>query len=167
MQNFAVLKPTKFKIMLKQNIQKFYIQNWTDCISKLSSGKLSCYSNLKTCYGLEGYLLCNLSFSQRKSLTRLRTSSHRLNIELGRYKNIPRSGRICLRCDSGEIDDEIHFLFKCNTYNTQRNHLFETIEKSCGNFTGLNLENKLLWLLSCENEEILGKLCDFIIQSGI
>ena len=35
------------------------------------------------------------------------------------------------------------------------------------NFSKLADENKLQWLMVCENEEILHNVCDFIIESGI
>ena len=54
----------------------------------------------------------------RQSVARLRTSSHQLNIETGRYHNIPRQMRQCEFClsqiqSTGPIEDEIHMLYKC------------------------------------------------------
>ena len=45
-------------------------------------------------------------------------SSHDLKIKRGRYNNpmTPINKRICTRCESNEIDDEIHLLH-CNAIN--------------------------------------------------
>jgi hypothetical protein len=43
----------------------------------------------------------------RKSICKLRTSAHRLFIEIGRYTNIPRSERICTSvCPTVQMDDK-------------------------------------------------------------
>jgi hypothetical protein len=40
-----------------------------------------------------------------------RTTSHKLPVENGRWKNIARENRICPLCNNGEIGDEFHYLF--------------------------------------------------------
>ena len=39
-----------------------------------------------------------------------------LNLEIvfGRYEGIPRQERFCELCDSGLVEDEIHFILVCN-----------------------------------------------------
>ena len=46
----------------------------------------------------------------RIAVTRLRTSSHRLKIESGRWARIPRDLRLC---SCGEIQNEDHVLLRC------------------------------------------------------
>ena len=53
------------------------------------------YSKLKSSIGLEQYLSELTSFKNRQILTKYRTSDHCLQIETGRYKNIPRQQRLC------------------------------------------------------------------------
>jgi hypothetical protein len=81
---------------------------------KHSEGKLCNYSKFKTNFGLEKYLCILKSFEQRRNFTRFRISSHRLQIERGRYQGALRQDRLCLRCTSGEIDDEKHVLISCS-----------------------------------------------------
>ena len=50
----------------------------------------------------------------RAALAKLRTSDHKLHIELGRHNGTPVEDRLCHHCDMGQIDDEYHFLFECN-----------------------------------------------------
>ena len=70
---------------------------------------------LKTEPGREKYLLRIANVKHRQSLSRLRLSSHSLNIETGRHKNIPRENRTCPLCKVN-IEDETHFLLGCPSY---------------------------------------------------
>ena len=53
-------------------------------------------------------------------VTRWRLSCFKLNIECGRYQNIPRNERLCIKCPLKVIEDENHVLFDCSYYNTIR-----------------------------------------------
>ena len=52
-----------------------------------------------------------------------------LNIETGRFRNQPIEQRICNLCELNEIEDELHFLFKCTLYNDCRKIWIENIVK--------------------------------------
>ena len=52
--------------------------------------------------------------NERAMLSKLRISAHKLAIEGGRYLNIPKHERICTACNSGEVEDEEHFLLNCS-----------------------------------------------------
>jgi hypothetical protein len=58
---------------------------------------------------LENYLSI-VSFEHRKKITKLRISAHKLQIEVGRYQGTLPQNRVCHRCNTGVIDDEIHYL---------------------------------------------------------
>ena len=94
-------------------------------------------------------------FEQRKCITRLRISAHKLQIESGRYQGTLRQNQICLRCTSGEVEDEVHFLFKCDTHLLKREELMQNILKSCPNFQNLNIDNKLIWIMNNEDPNVL------------
>ena len=87
----------------------------------INHNKLRTYSTLKNNFSLESYLELVQNRSQRMHLTRLRISAHNLDIERGRYKGLVIAERVCKYCPSGKnIDDEVHFLNKCKTFNTSR-----------------------------------------------
>ena len=44
-------------------------------------------------------------FEYRRSMCKLRI----LSIEVGRYNKTPRNERFCKKCNTGEIEDEMHF----------------------------------------------------------
>ena len=56
-------------------------------------------------------------------------SSHALKIERGRYNNQITSinQRRSTRCESNEIDDEIHLLLHCNAMNNEREILLNSV----------------------------------------
>lgn len=157
----------KFKSSYKDVIYQVHKENWEKQMLKHSEGKLCNYSKFKTNFGLEKYLCILKSFEQRRNFTRFRISSHRLQIERGRYQGALRQDRLCLRCTSGEVDDEKHFLISCSTCPEIRTEMFSRINNICQNFHVLNPEQKLYWLLNNENEEILASICNLIKQSTI
>ena len=48
----------------------------------------------------------------RVDFTRLRTGSHRLKVETGRWSRLPRERRLCT-CEVEEVQDEIHLIESC------------------------------------------------------
>ena len=45
-----------------------------------------------------------------------RTVAHDLEIERGRYNDIPREVQLCKVCSSHEIEDGYYFIFRCKLY---------------------------------------------------
>ena len=87
-----------------------------------NTSKLSFLKSLKDVYNSEKYLQIN-NFRIRKAITKLRTSSHTLAIEAGRWTNIERGNRLCKQCTLHRIEDEIHFLislYKVHGLNVKR-----------------------------------------------
>lgn len=88
--------------------------------------KLDFYRQFRREFGKENYLKISI-FAHRSALTRLRTSSHNLKIEQGRY-NTPKTPRVDRICDFCEmklsirtIENENHLLSECQLYTTTRN----------------------------------------------
>jgi ribosomal protein L36 len=66
----------------------------------------------------EKYLSIDTPFCVKRSLSRLRCSSHKLYIETGRHLGIPRYEPFCQHCKI--IKDEFHVFFICNKFFQQR-----------------------------------------------
>jgi len=105
-----------------------YTDEWKRELN-LSGGKLCTYRLLKTDFRLEAYLLHVPSKRHRQAMARFRVSSHKLLIELGRHSRpyIPREARTCKFCEQRCLDDEIHFLMKCDFLNPERERLLREI----------------------------------------
>ncbi len=66
-------------------------------------------------YQMASYLKEVTSRAQLRRLAQLRTGSHQLRVETGRWERprVAREQRTCQRCLSGEVDDEHHMVFDC------------------------------------------------------
>jgi hypothetical protein len=133
---FLLVKDT-FKNTFKKTIKEKYEERILEKISNLDdSSKLFLYSKLKAHIKLEDYLKLAKNVNNRQLLTKFKTSDHPLEIELGRYKKIPRHQRLCKTCKVQ--DDEIHFFLQCQINNNLRNVLINNIKKHHANFHQLD-----------------------------
>ena len=69
--------------------------------------KLRIYKLFKDNFKFEDYLTMSTA-NQRRIITKFRISAHKLEIERGRYFNVPVERRICKICKL-DIENEIHF----------------------------------------------------------
>jgi hypothetical protein len=104
-----------------------YDTSWWSQIDNNNS-KLRTYKHFKSSPSLENYLLEISDVQKRKEFTKLRISSHQLQIELGRYtkpRKTPVENRICKLCNSQEVENEEHFVMSCTLYENARTTLFD------------------------------------------
>ncbi len=96
-------------------LQEHFVNSWKSSIDL--SSKLTFYKSIKSSFSWEPYLDHSRTFNERRSTARIRCSSHRLNIEVGRFSNTPRDKRTCDFCNSVSnpiaIEDENHLLRSC------------------------------------------------------
>ena len=136
-----IIRQNRISINQSQNIKNKYIEFWQDKI--LLSDKLSLYSNIKKSYYIESYLELK-NVNQKKNITKLRTSSHNLMIEKGRYLNLNREERLCPFCPNKIIEAEIHFLFICPLYKHLSNDFFTYMSIQCQlELTHLSITDKI------------------------
>ena len=112
---------------------------------KSSSVKLNLfYSSFKQSFVKEPYLDLVTNPAFRFRTTRLRISSHDLDVETGRYKNLPRDQRNCKWCTvslgSKFVEDEKHFLFECDLYSELRSTFLSDLI-NCSKHTELLIRN--------------------------
>ena len=82
-------------------------------------------------------------------MCKLRISAHKLNIEVGRYINkTARNERFCKKCNTDEIEDEMHFLLLCNPIETDKKHILDLVDGEVKNVHTLSCENKLILLIN-------------------
>ena len=63
-----------------------------------------------------------------------RISSHKVEIEGGKYKKLAVKDRLCKLCNTGAVEDERHLIFNCSSYHTLRYQFFEKVKQLCKNF---------------------------------
>jgi hypothetical protein len=60
------------------------------------------------------------------------TQIYKMYIKILRH--IPRNERLCKNYSANEIEDEAHFLIKCDKFNNKREELFKLISSKVKNF---------------------------------
>ena len=132
--------------------QKFYMrtvdQFHQNAFAEINnpSSKLRTYGLIKSTVGIEDYLKSIKNMKQRKSLTKLRLSNHKLMIEVGRHQKILKTQRFCPFCPQ-TVEDEKHFLISCTKYTDLRSPLTKKcIEKEI--FVHFNEEQKFIYMMS-------------------
>ena len=139
-KTFPLLPEAPIKDMLKQLKTKLHekfqdalwlvIQANTGADGK-SGNKLRTYALMKSSFKCEKYLVAPMPTKYKVCMARLRLSCHKLEIETGRYhKPYPKPAheRICRQCPSGRVEDEAHFLFSCEKYDTLRKRLYSDLQ---------------------------------------
>ena len=154
---------SQFDIFYLNEINKTKLGN-----DGLNHNKLRFYSTFKGCFKPEYYLTNINNRNQRAWLTRLRTSSHHLEVEKGRYQNIPYDERLCRYCSPafddpyGRIGNEEHFLHDCKTFANQRRCFFSKLSIVLPSFPLLSREEKVRTML-CPASNIAAKLINKFI----
>lgn len=113
-----------------------------------ASRKLRTYKIFKESVETEPYVYCILNRGYRSILARLRAGVLPLEIETGRWRAVPAQQRYCKLCNSGHVEDEIHFIFDCEIYTPERLALFENVEQRLPGFRHKSVNEKLKILMS-------------------
>ena len=142
-----------------------FICNWKmDLHQRDKLPKLDTYKIIKSDYRIEPHILYVRNKRYQRALTRLRVSSHKLNIEVGRDSRpySPRHQRFCLYCDTGEIDDEIHFLLKCPFHSAGRFSLLQEIVHYLPLQSEPDHRDMFINIMTSKNQMILNALGKFV-----
>ena len=134
----------KFKKATKLALENDFLKWWKNSLNDPDLSRLLFYKKIKSEFGMENYLKIP-GFQQRRHISKLRCSDHALEIEKGRHKKngntrTLRRERICTLCKTDQVEDEEHFLLKCDIYNSLKTkYKFEHLTEALGFFTGENL----------------------------
>ena len=113
--NQGVGNKNVFLCVLKQRLLDNFSQEWS---SRLAESSRANFYSLFSSFEHQFYLDFVKVKKFRVAMTKLRSSSHRLEIEVGRWarpNRIPIDERKCLTCN--KLEDEFHFLLECSLYN--------------------------------------------------
>ena len=123
-----------------------------------NSIKLRKYIKFKFDHSLEEYLFYIPDTRWIKALSRLRMSSHMLEIERGRHakpQKLPLEQRTCQRCTSNSVDDEIHFLITCSYFATQRTSLLAESKLHNTEFDSHSNNDKFIYIMSSTHRPLV------------
>ena len=110
-ENQEVRNVNNFVKTFVNNFKEYLFLNWRSELCSMD--KLSSYRNFKVSLDTEKYLFILKLPVHIQMMARFRCSSHYLRIETDRKYSIERSQRVCLFCDSSELEDEYHCLPFC------------------------------------------------------
>lgn len=135
----------KFIPLLKCRLRDLYIAEWNQGVELSTS--LTIYRELKKHqFTISNFLLIVKNANFRNAIVKLRLSSHHLNIEIGRHRNIDRAERKCILCNLNDLEDEYHFTLVCPIYNDLRKQYIQKyfyVRPSVAKFISLLNSNKL------------------------
>ncbi len=89
--------------------------------------KLRTYFTFKDTYEVEPYAFSFMNGKYISYLAQYPYGILRLEIETGWWQNKPVKERICKVCESGEVENEFHFIFSCTLYNNIRTTFLQNI----------------------------------------
>ena len=124
--NHSTFNTSALLFSVKNKLKERFIAFWKKRLSSEEGmKKLRTYKLIKQTFGIEPYLEHLVDKDLRRCLCSFRISTHKLRIERGRYYGERPEERLCDSCNI--IENEIHFLCKCNKYNSLRKKMFDSI----------------------------------------
>ena len=159
--------PAKFKSEWKRSVFGKFTREWTEDVQNIQRNPiLGTYCKIKQDFGMQTYLELIKNRKCRTAMAQLRTSSHTLAIEYGRYTR-PKTkleDRSCLFCPH-VLEDEKHFLVECIVNKTGRDILFSKVESLYQNFSSLDGNEKYIFLLISNDQQVLTWVSKFTYDS--
>lgn len=111
-----------------------------------SKPKLRTYLLFKENYETEKYVQYCDKRNERSLLAQIRLGVLPLHIETGRFESKQIEERVCKICNSGEVEDEIHFMCVCQKYVAYRNVLYQKAAEKNSDFINLDIREKFVYL---------------------
>ena len=153
-----------------KNMKSIFEFQWRNELSRTTSrnktggNKLRTYYTFKKKFEYEKYLDLQGDFALRRNITKIRTSSHKLEIEAGRYSinsnktKTESKKRLCKNCDLGEIEDEAHAIMCCPKYEADRNNILVTLTEAFPFLEHWNSQEIFIFMMQCHDWEVTDAL---------
>ena len=144
-------------------VMKQFQIDWSKPFSDIDTNPgLRTYVDLKTNFTIAPYLCLVDDFKFRNAISKLRSSSHKLEIERGRHTRprTPITDRLCPKCEV--LEDEAHFLTSCDLFTTERDILFSRITTMFSDFQTLANHETFISMLCYPDRELLTIVGKFI-----
>ena len=126
--------------------------------------KLRYYNMYKCTREKEDYLSFNITRYQRSLMAQFRLGILPLEIEVGRFRDIPLCNRICRMCNANVVEDEIHFLCECVSYAEHRSVLFANAIETNPNFASEDVIDKFVYLMSNHQKSVITFLTNAVYR---
>ena len=117
------------------------------------------YASYKSTFNFEPYLKNTLNKKYRIALSKLRLCANNLRVNSGIRQHLQIGQRLCNLCETGNIEDEHHFVLKYTFYSELREQLLPEYIKH----DSIYYFNRLM--SSTENADLMYRLGKFIYLS--
>ena len=131
-----------------RTLQDISLQQSFEKISKET--KLYLLNNCKNQNKRSNYLNLLASRNKRSLFSKLRLGTLALEVETNRKYNIPRAERYCKICNTGMVENEIHFIFNCPLLSNCREPFINSLSENKA-FTQMSQESKIKYLFFNEH----------------
>ena len=177
------MSPDSVRGFLKKLLRSKFEIFWKDEVNdpklgadQKSHNKLRFYSQFKSYFHSENYVLIVKNRNQRKWLTRLRISAHHLATEKLRYCQppIPAELRVCKYCCGESLnspksqDNEKHFLMECKIFEVKRACFLKRLECFVPNIFNLSTDDKIKTMLcptSSQSAKLINKFIGIMFNA--
>ena len=159
------LPSDQFKQICNERLKNCFITSWSHDLHSCNTSIIRTYRSYKLDFGMECYLKHVNNSKFRVALSKLRTSSHSLEIERGRYTRpkLNVDQRLCMSCNV--VEDEEHFVLHCQDNRMERELLFQKIYMRDSSFFNLSSSEQIVFLMRCSDPQIMAWLGKFIHHS--
>ena len=159
------IRSDHFKSLCSDIIKQEFVDKWNSEISSNRSTILETYALYKSHYVTEAYLDLISNPKHRIAVSKLRASSHNLEIERGRYTRpiTNLEERLCPVCHV--VDNEIHFVTRCRINENLRVPLWNKIKITQPDFSKLDDKGKFCYLMSNSDPRTLSWFGKYVYQS--
>jgi hypothetical protein len=123
-QDDMEIEADDWRSMVFEKMQNKEQEEWR--VRMEGKSKLRTYRLFKQVLEREPYLEQGTA-SQRRVMAMMRGGSNDLRIETGRYEKLEVEKRVCIFCDTKEVEDEHHFLCKCDAWADQRSVVLQEV----------------------------------------
>ena len=155
------------KMHCQSQVKEHFINEWHDGLSGRERPFLRTYRLFKSSFGPESYLFNMKDQRYRTAITKLRASSHILEIERGRYSKpiVPSHLRMCKKYNM--VEDEEHFVTKCVMNINERSQLLARVRCIFLGIDLLNTRQIFVFLMCSADKQIQKWFGRFIHKSFI
>jgi len=85
----------------------------------------------------------------RRMLAKLRGGTAELRVETGRWNGLKKEERICKQCTMGEVENEEHFLLRCEGYAEERKTIVGYMGELVEGWQEMEAKKKLALVIDC------------------
>ena len=139
-------EPKQWEAQLRKSIKQKDKLCWLAALQDKTKLRTYKILNFRIDLCKEEYLSWEITAYQRVLYARMRSGSHQLRVERGRWAKEEEADRLCKVCATGKIESETQFLLDCYVFERYRRAMFNRILQETG-YDLMSMKDDPSWLL--------------------